>query len=60
MYNIYTIIYKEGEIYLSILDNLNNMQKKAAEILEGQTLILAGDGSGKTRTITFKIAHMIK
>ena len=32
----------------------------AAEKLEGQTLILAGAGSGKTRTITFKIAHMIK
>ena len=45
---------------MSILDNLNDMQKKAAEILEGQTLILAGAGSGKTRTITFKIAHMIK
>lgn len=45
---------------MSILDNLNDMQKMAAEKLEGQTLILAGAGSGKTRTITFKIAHMIK
>ncbi|WP_156299333.1 ATP-dependent helicase [Streptobacillus canis] len=45
---------------MSILDNLNPQQKQAAELIEGQTLILAGAGSGKTRTLTFKIAHMIK
>ncbi|WP_167359427.1 ATP-dependent helicase [Streptobacillus ratti] len=45
---------------LSILDNLNTQQKQAAKLVEGQTLILAGAGSGKTRTLTFKIAYMIK
>ncbi len=45
---------------MSILDNLNTQQKKAAKLIDGQTLILAGAGSGKTRTLTFKIAHMIK
>lgn len=45
---------------MSILDQLNEQQKEAAKKIEGQTLILAGAGSGKTRTITFKIAHMIK
>lgn len=45
---------------MNILDNLNDMQKKAAEKIDGPTLILAGAGSGKTRTITYKIAHMVK
>ena len=45
---------------MNILDNLNDMQKKAASKISGPTLILAGAGSGKTRTITYKIAHMVK
>ncbi|VWL85634.1 ATP-dependent helicase [Oceanivirga miroungae] len=45
---------------MSILDNLNDMQKKAAKLVEGPGLILAGAGSGKTRTITYKIAYMVK
>lgn len=45
---------------MNILDNLNDMQKMAASKIDGPTLILAGAGSGKTRTITYKIAHMVK
>ena len=45
---------------MSILDELNSEQKKAAEKTEGPILILAGAGSGKTRTVTYRIAHMIK
>jgi DNA helicase-2/ATP-dependent DNA helicase PcrA len=45
---------------MSILNKLNERQKKAAETIEGALLILAGAGSGKTRTVTFRIAHMIK
>ncbi|WP_319370519.1 UvrD-helicase domain-containing protein [uncultured Ilyobacter sp.] len=44
---------------MSILDNLNTEQKKAASKVEGPVLILAGAGSGKTRTITYRIAHMV-
>lgn len=44
---------------MSILDNLNEEQKNAASKIDGPSLILAGAGSGKTRTITYKIAHMV-
>ena len=45
---------------MSILDKLNNKQREAASKIEGALLILAGAGSGKTRTITYRIAHMIE
>lgn len=44
---------------MSILDKLNDKQREAAAKIEGALLILAGAGSGKTRTITYRIAHMI-
>ncbi|MGL5052606.1 MAG: ATP-dependent helicase [Cetobacterium sp.] len=44
---------------MSILDRLNEKQRAAAQKIEGPLLILAGAGSGKTRTITYRIAHMI-
>ncbi len=44
---------------MSIIHNLNQEQQKAAGQIEGPVLILAGAGSGKTRTVTYRIAHMI-
>lgn len=45
---------------MSILDKLNSEQKKAGAKVNGSLLILAGAGSGKTRTITYRIAYMIQ
>ena len=42
------------------LSNLNNMQQEACLHTEGPLLILAGAGSGKTSTMTHRIAHLIK
>ena len=45
---------------LEYLLNLNENQKEAVSCLDGPLLIVAGAGSGKTRVLTSRIAHIIK
>ena len=42
------------------LNNLNEAQKEAVLYLDGPLLIVAGAGSGKTKVLTSRIAHIIK
>ncbi len=42
-----------------MLSTLNESQKKAAQHIDGPMLILAGAGSGKTKTITTRLAYLI-
>ena len=43
-----------------LLDELNEEQRAAASQTEGAIMIVAGAGSGKTRTLTYRVAHLLE
>jgi DNA helicase-2/ATP-dependent DNA helicase PcrA len=45
---------------MSYLDELNDSQRVAVEHIYGPCMVIAGAGSGKTRVLTYRIAHMIE
>ena len=44
----------------NIFDSLNKEQTEAVKQIAGPTLILAGAGSGKTKVLTCRIAHLLE
>jgi DNA helicase-2/ATP-dependent DNA helicase PcrA len=45
---------------MSFIDSLNDVQKEAVMQTEGPVMIIAGAGSGKTRVLTYRIAHLMQ
>ncbi len=45
---------------MTYLDQLNPSQKEAVVNTDGPSMVIAGAGSGKTRVLTYRIAHLME
>ena len=48
-----------NKVGFSYLSELNEVQRQAVEQIDGPIMVIAGPGSGKTRVLTYKIAHLL-
>ena len=59
IFSLFLEKYKEFIVESEILKKLNSEQLKPASTIDGAVLVTAGAGSGKTRMLTHRIAHMV-